>query len=80
MKIVANKRMAVPLRELRRLLRIRLMEARDTIGYNLAAIRITSNLAKEHKERFHIPEESSKVDVFAGMGLGSELAAEIQKK
>jgi len=70
-QVIGNKSMAILLRELKRLLKIRLVEARDTIGYNLAAIRIISKITKDHKKRFRIPSENDEVtDVWAGLGLG----------
>ena len=73
--------MAIPLRELRRLLKSRLVEARDTIGYNLASVRIITKTAKDHKNRYYIPDPNDEVkNVWAGLGLGSQTAADMQKK
>ncbi len=79
-QLVGHQRMSTPLRELRRLVKQRLAEARDTIGYNLAAINIISKVAREHKSRYHIPDEFAKKDVFGGLGLGSDTAAALQRK
>ena len=78
-QLVGHERMSVPLRELRRLLKIRLAEARDTIGYNLAAIRIIAKVAEENKNRYHVPDDTRK-DVFKDLGLGSQLSEELQRK
>lgn len=79
-QLVGQDKMLVPLRELRRLLKLRLAEARDTIGYNLAAIRIINKVSTEHKNRYHIPDDEFKKDVFKDLGLGSDVAAAMQKK
>ena len=65
--------MATPLRELRRLLRLRLAESRDIIGFNLAALRAVAQNAASKKESF-LDFEPQK-DIWAGFGLGSDLAA-----
>jgi len=80
-QVAGSKSMAIPLRELRRLLKTRLVEARDTIGYNLASVRIITKTAKDHKSRYYIPDPTDEVkDVWAGLGLGSEMAANMQKR
>ena len=73
-------RMSVPLRELRRLLKIRLAGARDAIGYKLAAIRIITKVSEGHKNRYRIPDDGIRKDVFKGLGLGGELAQDLQRK
>jgi len=71
-QVIGNKSMATPLRELRRLLKSRLAESRDAIGYNLAAIRIISKITKDYKNRFRIPSEIEVTDIWAGLGLGTQ--------
>ena len=79
-QLIGHEKMSVPLRELRRLLKLRLAQARDTIGYNLAAIRIINRVSSEHKSRYHIPDDALNKDVFKDLGLGSDVAAAMQKK
>ena len=78
-QLVGHEKMAVPLRELRRLLKLRLAEARDAIGYNLAAIRIIGKVSSEHKSRYHIPD-AVRTDIFKDLGLGSQMAQDLQRK
>jgi U3 small nucleolar RNA-associated protein 12 len=79
-QLVGHQKMSVPLRELRRLLKVRLTEARDTVGYNLAAIRMVTKVSAEYKSRYHVPDDSVKQDIFKGLGLGSELSQALQRK
>jgi len=79
-QLVGHHKMAIPLRELRRLLKLRLSEARDAIGYNMAAIRIISKVSSDYKSRYHIPDDFAKKDVFGGLGVGSDMAAALQRK
>jgi len=79
-QLIGHQRMSIPLHELRRLVKLRLAETRDTIGYNLAAIKIISRVASEHKTRYHIPDEFATKDVFGGLGLGSDTAAALQRR
>lgn len=79
-QLVGHNKMSAPLGELRRLLKQRLAQVRDTVGYNLAAIRMIQKLSTEHKNRYHVPDEGFQKDVFKGLGLGSELAESLQRK
>ena len=79
-QLVGHHKMAIPLPELQRLLKLRLSEARDAIGYNMAAIRIIAKVASDYKSRYHIPDDFAKKDVFGGLGVGSEMAAALQRK
>lgn len=67
--------MLTPLRELRRLLRLRLSESRDVIGFNLAALRAVAQNAASNKDAFMDYSNDSQKDIWAGLGLGSDLAA-----
>jgi len=67
-----------PLRELRRLLRLRLGESRDTVGYNVAAMRLISRIAGDQKEAHG--SDTQHQDIWAGMGLGSDVAAALEGK
>jgi hypothetical protein len=81
LQLVATRTLATPVRELRRLLRIRLAEARDTIGFNLAALRIIGKVAQGRKVSFFSTEETQQNSmIWAGMGLGSDVAAALQDR
>jgi len=71
---------SVPLLELRRLLKIRLLQSRDTLGFNIAAIRMLSKVAVERKNRFTSTDNDRKKDIWAGLGLGSDVAAALQSR
>mmetsp|Transcript_1324 Transcript_1324/g.2742 ORF Transcript_1324/g.2742 Transcript_1324/m.2742 type:complete len:82 (-) Transcript_1324:2437-2682(-) len=70
----------VPLRELRRLLRERLSESRDTIGFNLAALRAVARTTASKKESYLNYNSDQTKDIWAGMGLGSDLAAALENR
>ena len=78
---MSNRSTIVPLRELRRLLRERLTESRDRIGFNLAALRAVGRTAASKKENYlnYNSNEQTK-DIWAGMGLGSDLAAALENR
>jgi len=80
-QIMSSRSTIVPLRELRRLLRERLSEFRDTIGFNLAALRAVARTTASKKESYlnYDTNEQTK-DIWAGMGLGSDLAAALENK
>lgn len=71
--------MIAPLREIRRLLRLRLGETRDVIGFDLAALKIISRVANDHKQNFFHNEAKVK-DIWADLGLGSDVAAALEGK
>jgi hypothetical protein len=77
LQLVANRSMAIPLRELRRLIRLRLAEDRDVVGFDLAALRLISRVANDRKNSFLIHDPQPK-DIWAGMGLGSDVAAALE--
>ena len=70
--------MAPLLRELRRLLQLRLQDSRDTIGYNLAACRMIGRVAQEHKASKMLGMAPETTNVWAGLGLGSDVAAALE--
>ena len=72
-----HKSVATPLRELRRLLRQRLQESRDVVGFNLAAMRAIAKHAASRQDAF-LQVDQQKDDIWAGMGLGSDLAAAME--
>jgi hypothetical protein len=78
-QIIANRSMAIPLRELQRLIRQRLKESRDMIGYDLAAMKLITRAAQERKQAF-APIDEEPVDIWAGLGLGSDVAAALQAR
>jgi U3 small nucleolar RNA-associated protein 12 len=65
-----SKSMSVPLRELRRLLKLRLGETRDTIGYNMAAMKMVIRASNERKSQYRIPDanEDKPVDIWKDLG------------
>jgi hypothetical protein len=77
LQILANPSVASPLRELRRLLRLHLAESRDTVGYNLAAFRAVAQAAANKKESYLDLNNQAEKDIWAGMGLGRDLAAAV---
>ena len=77
-QLVANRSMAIPLRELRRLIRLRLAEDRDVVGFDLAALRLISRVANDRKNSFLVHDQSQPEDIWAGMGLGSDVAAALE--
>jgi hypothetical protein len=79
LQIIANRSMATPLRELRRLIRQRLEETKDVIGYDLAAMKLITRAAHQRQQAF-APIDQEPVDVWAGMGLGSDVAAALQAR
>jgi hypothetical protein len=68
--------MSVPIRELSKLVRLRLAESRDMIGFNLAALRAVARSSASKKESF-LQYENQGNDIWAGLGLGSDLAAAV---
>jgi U3 small nucleolar RNA-associated protein 12 len=70
-QIQAHQTMMTPLRELQTLVRMRTTEIRDTVGFNLAAMRIIVRIANEKKSDRINYEEKSMKDIWAELGLGS---------
>eukprot|EP00536_Pseudo-nitzschia_multiseries_P003654 jgi/Psemu1/252842/estExt_Genewise1Plus.C_570058 len=79
-QIMASRSTMVPLRELRRLLRERLSESRDAIGFNLAALRIVARTTANKKDSYLDYNSEQTKDIWAGMGLGSDLAAALENR
>ena len=78
---MSNRSTIVPLRELRRLLRERLTESRDIIGFNLAALRAVGATAANKKGQYlNYKNQEQTKDIWAGMGLGSDLAAALESR
>ncbi|KAL9188525.1 hypothetical protein ACHAXT_006903 [Thalassiosira profunda] len=67
-QIVANRTMMAPLRELQKLVRERTTDIRDTVGFNLAAIRMMTRLSNEKKSERNTSEKSMK-DIWGEMGV-----------
>jgi U3 small nucleolar RNA-associated protein 12 len=74
-QIVSTKSLAVPLRDLRHQLRKRLAESRDIVGYNLIAMKLIGRTAQDRKHTFIGDEDGKTHNVWAGLGLGSDVAA-----
>lgn len=77
---MATRKLATPLRELRRLVRMRLSQDRDTVGFNLAALRTIARVAQENKISHFIADDAQSKDIWAGLGLGSDVAAALEQK
>jgi hypothetical protein len=69
--------MIPPLRELKGLIRMRLVEVRDIAGFDLAALKFVSKVVNEKNETYFDDATETK-DIWAGMGLGSDIAAAIE--
>jgi hypothetical protein len=81
LQILTSQSTFIPLRELRRLLKEQLEESRDIIGFNLAALRAVAKTAADRKESYLNYDQSNEMkDIWAGMGLGSDLAAALQSQ
>jgi hypothetical protein len=70
----------MPLRELRRLIRLRLAESRDIVGFNLAGLKMVARIANDRKQSFLDYEDNQSKDIWAGLGLGSDVAAALEQK
>lgn len=67
-QIVANRTMMAPLRELQTLVRKRTTDIRDTVGFNLAAIRMVTRIHNEKKNDRMKYEEKSMKDIWGELG------------
>ena len=74
---MATSSMAPPLRELRRHIRTRLAKSRDIAGFDLAALKLISKAANERKQAF-VGGDQAVADIWADLGLGSDLAAALE--
>lgn len=74
--------MIPPLRELQRWTRQRLGEIRDVAGLDLAALKLLSKMVNERKENHggfgELSSTNKGADVWAGLGLGSDVAAALE--
>jgi hypothetical protein len=77
LQIIATNTMVVPLRELKRLIRIRLSEMRDVAGFDLAALKFIAKVSSERKLS-HSKDEAQIKDIWADLGLGSDVAAALE--
>lgn len=59
-------------------MRRRLTEAKDTIGYDLAALKLIGRVVAEQKMAIRAENDASGQDIWAGMGLGSDVAAALE--
>mmetsp|Transcript_58207 Transcript_58207/g.65159 ORF Transcript_58207/g.65159 Transcript_58207/m.65159 type:complete len:1087 (+) Transcript_58207:147-3407(+) len=80
-QIMSSRSTIIPLRELRRLLRERLSESRDTIGFNLAALRAVAKANASRKESYLNYNSNDQIkDIWSGLGLGRDLAAAVESR
>lgn len=77
-KITTDKSLATPLRELRRIMRLRLGETRDMVGYNLAALRLVARVSKDKRQSYLDENRTNPDDIWAGLGVGSDVAAALE--
>jgi hypothetical protein len=77
LQIIATRKMAPLLRELKRLIRLRVSETRDVIGYDLAALKLVSKAAYERTQSLGIGDVNAE-DIWSGLGLGSDVAAALE--
>lgn len=77
---MTSRTIAVPLRELRRLLKQRLAESRDVVGFNLAALRAVAKTAANRRDAYLDYNAEQTKDIWAGMGLGSDVAAALESR
>lgn len=75
---LARSSLAAALREFRRAMRTRLAEAKDMIGYNVAAMKLIGRISSERKQIAVTALDESVTDVWTGLGLGSDVAAALQ--
>ena len=59
---------------------MRLSEARDAVGFNLAALRAIAKVTADRKASFMPMDAAANQDVWAGLGLGSDVAAALESK
>ena len=59
------------------MIKLRVVQNRDIVGYNLAALRAVARIANEQTPR-KVTEPTT--DIWAGMGFGSDLAAALERK
>ena len=76
--------MIPPLRELQQWTRQRLGEIRDVAGLDIAALKLLSKIVQEKRENATnmfgdspLPNDKG-LDVWAGLGLGSDVAAALE--
>jgi hypothetical protein len=76
-QIIVNHSIAAPLKELRRLIKLRVGENRDIVGYNLAAFRAIARVANANKNKFGMADEPTGNDIWANLGVGSDVVAAV---
>lgn len=59
---------------------MRLSQDRDTVGFNLAALRVIARVVQENKNSYFNADEAQSKDVWAGLGLGSDVAAALEQR
>ena len=66
-QIVSNRTMTAPLRELRGLVRDRTTDVRDTVGFNMAALRMIARIADEKKNERIDTREKSMTEIWGNL-------------
>ena len=79
-QIIGTKTLVPPLRELKRLIRCRVSEMRDVTGVDLAALKLIAKAAHDRRRDKSFGAASSETDIWAGLGLGSDVAAALEGK
>lgn len=59
-------------------MRLRVGEARNLVGYNLASLRLVTRIASERKTAFPSANSTQPDDIWAGLGVGSDVAAALE--
>ena len=72
--------MAPIVRELKRLLHSRLSRILDVAGYDLAALKMISKIAVDRRRSTMVQNDRQVKDVWADLGLGSDVAAALEGK
>ena len=65
------------------MIRLRLSESRDIVGFNLAALKMVAKIANDRRSSYIDYDGHANVkdgDLWAGLGLGSDVAAALEKR
>lgn len=81
-QIIATHTLSTPLRELRRLVKVRVGESRDMVGYNLVAMKAIGRFVREQKQSkgfiTGIDDNNEGNNIWSKLGLGSDVAAALE--
>ena len=75
--IVANQALVRPLKELQGLMRGRLAEERDRVGFNLAAFGAIARAADEANANKNFDQALTSEEIWGELGLGADVAAKM---